>query len=144
MSKHLNCAMRAGSTLGVLVLFAHAPVYACCPSGGVGAPKAATGLGQPAPPTPDLAADPAWQVYELERSGIRYTQIDDVAGNVRAVVGRIDGLFWVLPAGSDADRVALPGDAVPVGTRRVLYLSGEIVVELYEHNGQQRWRVRRP
>lgn len=115
-----------------------------CPSDWNGAPQAATGLGQSSPNAADLAPDPAWQVYAFERDGIRYTQVNDQNGTVRAAAGQIGGTFWVMPIGTDADRVAVPGDAVPAGQARVLTQSGEVEVVLYQDGSRQHWLIRAP
>ncbi len=113
-----------------------------CPDDGNWAPAAARGLGQSFPEAIDLAADPAWQVYEFERDGVRYVQVNDLSGNVRAAAGRIGGTFWVMPIGADADRVAVPGDALPAGSPRVLYRGADVEVVLYQDGDRQRWLVR--
>ncbi len=113
-----------------------------CPSDKNGTPKAPFGLGLPFPAAPDMAPNPAWQVYEFERDGIRYLQVNDRYGIVRVAVGHIDGTFWVLPIGTDADRVAVAGDAVPAGTPTTLYRSGELQVVLYKNGNEDRWLVR--
>lgn len=115
-----------------------------CPSDGAGAPAAKSGLGQEFPVAQDLAADATWQVYEFQRDGIRYTQINDQYGNVRAAVGRIGDTFWTMPIGTDADRVTIQGDAEPVGVPRVLFRSEEVEVVLYQDGDTQRWQVRAP
>lgn len=114
----------------------------CCPSDDKTSPKAARGLGESAPAAPDLAADAAWQVYEFERDGVRYTQVNDSAGTVRAAVGRIGETAWVLPIGRDADRVLFPGDALPAGNARVLLRSKEVEVVLIETGTTHYWWVR--
>lgn len=116
----------------------------CCPSDGHTAPKAATGLGDAYPPSTDLASDPEWQVYEFERDGVRYVQINDANGVVRAAAGRIAGTFWVMPIGSDADRVSLPDDALPAGRARVLYRGRDVEVVLVEDAARPRWVIRTP
>lgn len=116
----------------------------CCPSDGNGAPKAASGMGEAFPQAPDLAADIAWQVYEFERDGIRYLQVNDQYGGVRAVVGRIGGTFWVLPIGDDADRVSVPGDTVPAAQTKSLYRSNDAEVVLYRDAQGDHWIVRTP
>ncbi len=73
---------------------------------------------------------------------VRYTQINDSAGHVRAAVGRIAGTAWVLPIGRDADRVRLHGDALPAGNARVLLRSKEVEVVLIENGTTQYWWVR--
>lgn len=100
------------------------------PDPGHGAPKAASGLGEANPTASDLAADPDWQVYGFERDGILYYQINDSAGIVRAAIGTIDGTFWTLPIGIDADRVRLPGTAAPTCTRKTLYLGNNVRIDV--------------
>lgn len=114
-----------------------------CPDDGHGAPKAATGLGHEFPQAPDLV-DAAWQVYEFERDGIRYVQVNDRSGVVRAAAGRIGETFWAMLIGSDADRVAVQGDAAPVGTPQVLFRSSDVEVGLYRDGSRQRWLIRAP
>lgn len=125
-----------------VAMLAPTMAWACCPSDDKTAPAASRGLGESVPVAPDLAADEAWQIYEFERDGVRYTQVNDSAGNVRAAVGRIGETAWVLPIGRDADRVLLPGDALPAGNARVLLRSKEVEVVLIENGTTQYWRVR--
>lgn len=114
-----------------------------CPSDKNGSPKAPFGLGLPFPAAPDMAPNPAWQVYEFERDGIRYLQINDRYGIVRVAVGHIDGTFWVLPIGTDADRVAVADAAVPAGIPTTLYRSEDLHVILYTNGSEERWLVRK-
>ncbi len=134
-------ALRA-AMLTVTMLALPSMAWACCPSDGNTSLKAARGLGESAPAALDLADDAAWQVYEFERDGVRYTQVNDSAGNVRAAVGRIGETAWVLPIGRDADRVRLRGDALPAGNARVLLRSKEVEVMLIENGATQYWWVR--
>jgi len=132
----------------ILALFgswlAISPASACCPSGGVGEPVPSNGLGLANPPSIDLAPDSPWQVYQFERDGIRYLQVNDSAGGVRAAVGRIEDTFWVLPIGSDADHVALDGMSAPTGTPTTVYAGPDVEVVVYEDGIRQRWWIRRP
>lgn len=117
---------------------------ACCPDDGQGTPKTVgtTGLGETNPPGNDLATDPSWRVYEFERDGVRYYQINDATGRVRAATGRIADTFWIMPIGSDADRVYLPQDVAPTGRSRVLYQGRDVEVVLIEGDTKPRWIVR--
>lgn len=146
MSKHLSFPPCLAVVLGLSALTASplANAICGCPDDGIGAPKAATGLGQEFPQAPDLAADAAWQVYEFERDGIRYVQVNDQSGVVRAAAGRIGETFWAMPIGSDADRVAVQGDAAPAGTPQVLFRSSDVEVVLYRDGTRQRWLIRAP
>lgn len=116
-----------------------------CPADGHGAPQlGGSGLGESFPAIPDVAPDPSWQVYEFERDGIRYAQINDGIGRVRAAVGRIDGTLWVLPIGSDADRVSVTEAALPSGYSKLIYRSNDLEVVLVRSGNQDRWIVRQP
>lgn len=132
-------------SLAMLIFFGllAAPLVsaACCPGEGHGAPKAASGLGESAPAAVDLATDPAWQVYEFEKDGIQYVQINDQHGAVRAAVGRIEDTFWVLPIGGDAERVLLSDDVGLSGSPKILYRSQDVEVVLYQDGTLQRWVV---
>ena len=144
MQKHsFNTQALSAALFVASVLMSSQVLAQCCPGGG-GAPKAASGLGQSFPSATDLAADPQWQVYEFERGGIRYTQINDSAGKVRAAVGRVDDVLWVMPIGGDADRVSV--DALPVvsGQRKVLYSTNEVEVILHRTATGDYWEVRHP
>lgn len=132
------------ATLFAAALLMSSQVFAqCCPGGG-DAPKAKSGLGQSMPPAANLAVDPEWQIYEFERGGVRYTQVNDSAGKVRAAVGRIDNVFWVMPIGGDADRVSV--DALPIssGQRKVLYRTNDVEVVLHRTATGDYWEVRQP
>lgn len=144
MRKHSYYPSILSAILFVASLLTYPQVFAqCCPGGG-DTPKAASGLGQSFPAATDLAVDPAWQVYEFERGGIRYEQVNDNAGKVRAAVGHIGDVFWVMPMGTDADRVSV--DALPAApiSRKVLYRSNEIEVILYRGVQGDYWVVRPP
>lgn len=144
MQKHIFSNTAVSAALFVVSMLMSSQVFAqCCPGGG-GAPKPTSGLGQSFPLAADLAVDPQWQVYEFERGGIRYTQINDSAGNVRAAVGRVDDVFWVMPIGGDADRVFV--DALPVlsGQRKVLYRTNEVEVILHSTATGDYWEVVHP
>ncbi len=113
-----------------------------CPSGGGDAPKAASGLGEAIPDAIDLSSDPAWQVYEFERDGIRYLQINDTANSARVAIGKIGEMAWVLPIGRDADRVSIQADAQLPVTGRTVYRDDNVEVVHYRQSNQDRWIVR--
>ena len=71
-----------------------------------GAP--ASGLGQSWPNATDVSASPRWHVYVFERNGVRYVQINDLNGKVRAAFATTGGNFLALPLGVDATRLATP------------------------------------
>lgn len=112
----------------------------CCVSDGNGAPKS-YGLGQSYPDAMNVSDEPSWAVYEFARDGINYLQINDAAGGVRVVVGRIEGTFWVLPSGIDADRVRLPGDPIPAGSSTVIYSGDGVEIRRYTGAEGDIWAV---
>ncbi|WP_266167841.1 hypothetical protein [Dyella subtropica] len=67
-----------------------------------------TGLGQSWPNAPDVSANPHWHVYVFERDGIRYVQVNDLGGKVRAAFATANGELLVLPMGEDAQVVIRP------------------------------------
>lgn len=144
MLMHRSSFPYLSSALVVCALIASPFANACCPDGGGGAPRKASGLGESFPVAADVAADPAWQVYEFERDGVRYVQVNDQSGLVRAAAGRIGGTFWVLPIGSDADRVRVPGQLLPNIQGRTLYRSNDVEVVLYRTSNGDRWMIRTP
>ena len=128
---------RLACVTAALLLAPALPAFAgaCCPSGGNGI-VGTTGLGESSPDAFNVSTDSRWAVYQFARGGVDYTQINDAAGNVRAAVGNIGNTAWVLPLGNDADRVLLPGDTIPAGTRRSIYKSFKIeVIEIDAVNG---------
>jgi hypothetical protein len=144
MSIHFSrsaCAPLA--LLACAVLVSPATWAKCgCPGDGNWSQAASSGLGESSPQAVDLAADPAWQVYEFQRDGVRYVQINDSAGTVRAAAGRIGGTAWVMPIGTDADRVTVPGDPTPAGMPSLLYRGPDVEVVRYQDGSQMRWLIR--
>ncbi|KAB0531391.1 hypothetical protein CAI18_11315 [Xanthomonas citri pv. punicae] len=125
----------------------------CC-AGGVGA-SATTGLGERSPAAAaNLTLDPAWPIYEFQRDGVTYLQINDASGGVRAVVARIDNAMWVLPMGKDADRVSVPSAntlwgnptsaataAEPGPNARTIYRTTHFTVQVERQAYEERWKV---
>lgn len=72
-----------------------------------------SGLGQSWPNATDVSASPHWHVYVFQRNGVRYVQINDLNGKVRAAFATASGSFLTLPVGSDAARVATPDEPLP-------------------------------
>lgn len=75
------------------------------------------GLGQAWPNTVDASASLHWHVYLFANDGLRYVQINDLNGNVRAAFATANGQFLVLPMGRDAQRLSTPQQsAAPAST----------------------------
>lgn len=85
-----------------------------------------TGLGQSWPSATDVSASPHWHVYVFERDGIRYIQINDLGGKVRAAFATSSGSFLGLPIGIDASRLATPQQPLPAPASTT---AGEIVYQ---------------
>ena len=130
--------------IGGVLLTSPLMAMACCPDGTISSKPSMSGLGAPSPAATDLSISSAWSVYEFERDGIRYLQINDKAGHVRAAVGHVPGAFWVLPIGSDADRVAVPGTSIPDSFGKpasLIYRNSEIEIWRYQGDQGDAWVV---
>ncbi|MFC6841913.1 hypothetical protein [Xanthomonas theicola] len=129
----------AGMTAGALLAGVNV-AQACCPDGGHGAAVAVTGLGERAPKAENLALDPTWRIYEFERDGVTYLQINDLTGTVRAGVGQIKDTLWVLPMGKDVARVVLPAKNAGLhGT--VAYRTSRFTVRAVPNTAGDAWVV---
>lgn len=64
-----------------------------------------SGLGQSWPNATDVSVSPHYHVYVFVRDGIRYVQVNDLNGTVRAAVAIADNVVLVLPVGVDAQYV---------------------------------------
>ncbi|MBB3832602.1 hypothetical protein FHR55_000768 [Xanthomonas arboricola] len=137
---------------GFLILGEVSAQGVCCPSGGVGV--RATGLGDSHPNATNLTLDPAWSIYEFQRDGVTYLQINDNSGTVRAVVARVDNALWVLPMGKDVDRVSIPtsnsiGISITTATAskatsnrtRMVYRTGNFTVHVEQQANEEYWNV---
>ncbi|PPU71376.1 hypothetical protein XmelCFBP4644_16780 [Xanthomonas melonis] len=139
----LACALMAGQV--------SAQTGGCC-AGGVGA-QATMGLGGRSPAAANLTLDPAWSIYEFQRDGVTYLQINDVAGEVRAVVARVDNALWVLPMGKDADRVIVPAantiwasssttSPAELGpSAKMVYQTAHFTVRVERQANVERWKI---
>lgn len=99
---------------GLAVIGLSASVFAATP--------AHTGLGQNWPNAQDVSASPHWHVYVFTANGIRYVQVNDLNGNVRAALATANGQLLVLPMGRDAQRMWVPHQP-PAISRGVVALS---------------------
>ncbi|WP_115511924.1 MULTISPECIES: hypothetical protein [Xanthomonas] len=147
--------LKALLVLGCASLAGHVSAQSggCC-AGGVGA-RATNGLGERSPAAAtNLALDSAWSIYEFQRDGVTYLQINDTAGLVRAVVARVDNALWTLPMGKDADRVILPAansiwaDTAPTTSSdelgpsaKVVYRTENFTVHVERQANGERWKV---
>ncbi|RDS79961.1 hypothetical protein DWU98_16110 [Dyella monticola] len=71
----------------------------------------ATGLGQSWPNAMDVSVSPHYHVYVFVRDGIRYIQVNDLNGTVRAGVAVADNVILVLPIGVDQQYVSTQHNA---------------------------------
>ena len=110
---------------------------------GVSAAPPQNDLGQPWPNASDLSSSPSWHVYVFEREGVRYVQINDIAGNVHAAFGTANGQYLVLPMGLDAPRVyvAAPNSLAVNGV--VVYQDAATqVISATDEAGAETWTLR--
>ena len=109
---------------GMFALCAASPIF-----GETAAP--ATGLGQSWPNAPDVSTSPNWHVYVFQLNGVKYIQVNDLAGTVHAAVGTANGVTIVLPVGVDAQHVktahALPASRA-MTLSNVVYRDGAMTI----------------
>lgn len=79
-------------------------------------PSPSSGLGESWPNATDVSTSPRWHVYVFQRDGIRYIQVNDLNGKVRAALATSNGEFLVLPIGSDAEHVNTPQQSAAANT----------------------------
>ncbi|WP_411850511.1 hypothetical protein ACLB90_16680 [Stenotrophomonas sp. LGBM10] len=116
----------------------------CCLDDGNGKPLAKSGLGESLPVAENLSLNPNWLVYGFERDGIAYYQVNDLAGQVRVIVGHAGDQFWTLPAGRIAARTSLPSRrlAVPAAAvRYVVYQQADFALVVYGDGANAVWSV---
>ncbi len=135
--------MKAKCLAGVVIaagcaLSFHASAQTCCPSGGHGIP-AATGLGESTPKAVNLASNSDLRIFEFQRDGVRYLQVNDAGGRVRAAVGRIGATLWVLPMGSDVARVSVPSLASAAASE--VYLTADFVIRRRSGVHGDEWEI---
>ncbi len=135
----IGAVLLSGATL------AHATEL-CCPNDGNGKPlRATSGLGEQFPVAQNLSADTSWNVYEFERDGLRYLQINDSFGGLRALVGRAGNTFFVVPGGSDLNRVSIgsvPAGAAPGSTGILVYRGADVEVQHYLSLEGDAWLIK--
>jgi hypothetical protein len=144
--KEINMAIQAfrfiGASAVVLVATMFASSFACAQvSDGRDKPAAVTGLGETLPRTSNLSKDLEWQIYEFQRDGVRYLQINDNVSNTRAAIGQIGATAWVLPIGRDADRVVVQSNTSTAVAGRVVYRDNKIQVIHSRESNQDRWII---
>ena len=145
LKRHLHAAFRVLVLACCLLASPFAFAQCGCPSDGHGAKLVAgTGLGQAFPAVDPASRNSAWPVYEFQREGVRYVQINDRDGNVRAAIGLIGGMAWVLPMGIDADRVHVAtGNALSAAGARRVFGNAELVIEyVLDRDRRPAWEVR--
>lgn len=142
MEVKAKLAIKTIGALAVAMLAGIGSANACCPGDGTVASLAATGLGESAPRATNLAVDPTWRIYEFQREGMLYLQINDASGVVRGAVGRAGELLWVLPMGKDVSRVTASTLVVPA-TAQLVYQTDNFTVYLIPSTSGERWIVTR-
>ncbi|QBH01367.1 hypothetical protein [Xanthomonas oryzae] len=126
--------------LGLMGLAASPGAAACCPGVGHITAAATTGLGASRPATADLSAVATLHAYAFERDGIRYLQVNDPTGDVRTAIGWIEGTYWVMPIGIDADRTRILAAGSRVGGT-VVYDSDRLTLILQRLPSGNTWLI---
>ncbi|WP_045758350.1 hypothetical protein [Xanthomonas albilineans] len=135
-STMLNIVLAGGLLAGANV------AHACCPDGGHRAPGPTTvGLGESLPNTRNLSLDPAWRIYEFQRDGVTYLQINDLTGKVRAAVGNVSGALWVLPMGADVSRVSLPTKGSEAKGTLLVGQTSTFIVRVIPGSRSNKWEI---
>ncbi|CTP87057.1 hypothetical protein [Xanthomonas graminis] len=99
-------ALASGALLCSLFATA-ANAQTCCPTGGSSSTIARQGFGESVPAAINLSTNPTVSIYQFERNGVTYLQMNDPNGQVRGAIGRIENTAWVTPMGKDVDRVSI-------------------------------------
>jgi hypothetical protein len=84
-------------------------------------------LGQAWPRAQDVSRSPHWHVYVFDKQGIRYIQINDLNGRVRAAFATAGGELFVLPMGTDAAHVHAARETRTASTTTVQPSSSETI-----------------
>ncbi|MCI2263360.1 hypothetical protein [Xanthomonas indica] len=121
-------------------LVSNAYAQSCCPGGGVGTPIAIRGLGESAPAATNLSSNPSARIYQFERNGVTYLQINDTTGQVRGAIGRVGDTAWVTPMGKDVDRVSTV-DTFDSSRGTVVYDARYFTVQLASGANGDVWTV---
>lgn len=137
MNQKVKTLVRLAGGMVGLALSTSAMAQACCPGDGHTI-AATTGLGQSMPPATNLAVDPAWRVYAFERDGVQYLQVNDANGVVRAAIGRISETTWVMPVGTDANRITVTARH-DGSSGTLIYRSGSIAIRVLQSAQGNAW-----
>jgi hypothetical protein len=93
------------ATLATVFALAGSFVNAAVAQTGPSAVAPSTGLGESWPNATDVSTSPHWHVYVFVLNGIKYVQVNDLNGNVRAAAAIANGTVLALPIGSDVANV---------------------------------------
>ncbi|WP_307734386.1 hypothetical protein [Xanthomonas albilineans] len=81
-------------------------------------------------------------MFEFQRDGVRYLQVNDAGGRVRAAVGRIGATLWVLPMGGDVARVSVPSVTSLASTATSeVYMTADFVVRRWSGAHGDEWEI---
>jgi len=112
----------------------------CCPGGGNGSPIAIRGFGESAPVATNLSSNASVRIYQFERNGVTYLQINDPTGQVLGAVGRIENTAWVTPMGKDVDRLSIV-ETLDKNRGTVVYDARYFTLQLARTTNGDAWTV---
>ena len=120
---------------GVMALCIASPIF-----GQTTAP--ATGLGQAWPNAADVSASPNWHVYVFKLHGVKYIQVNDRNGTVKAAIATAGGTSIVLPMGTNAEQVVTGAQATNVSApAQTVYQDATTSVTATQSNGVTQFAV---
>ncbi len=96
--------------------------------------------GESAPAATNLSSNPSARIYQFERNGVTYLQINDTTGQVRGAIGRVGDTAWVTPMGKDVDRVSTV-DTFDSSRGTVVYDARYFTVQLASGANGDVWTV---
>ena len=133
----LRAPLLAGLIAGIVALPAMAQQ--------TGTSQQQSGLGQSWPQAKNVSAAPGWRVYVFVQDEVKYIQVNDLVGTVRATVATANGYFLVLPLGADAQRVSTPARPLAAAlnsTAPAITVYQDNAVQLtarYQSDGSTEW-----
>jgi hypothetical protein len=135
-------ARRASLLVGLIASIAALPAIA---QRQAGASQPQPSLGQSWPQMTNVSAAPGWRVYVFVQDKVKYIQVNDLVGTVRATVATANGHFLVLPLGADARRVSTPTQPLAAALDStspaiIVYQDNEVqLTARYQSDGSTVW-----
>lgn len=125
--------------------FALAALLTLAVSAHAGTPAVqANDLGQSWPRAQNVSISAGWNVYIFTRDGVRYIQVNDASGIVRAAFAAANGQTLVMPIGTDAAFVSVlkPSQAPSFAANSVVvYRDSQLTLSMTPQADGTSWQV---